>query len=67
MVVGVIGFDLDRIYLGPDGSAWAQAMVVRVEPKAELSSMSDNNDMVEEGEGSKALGSSFFSSFLTRT
>lgn len=60
-----------------DGVGWSararvQAMVVRVGLRAELmSSMmsTDNNDMVGEGKGSRvlALGSSFFSSFLTRT
>lgn len=79
--MGVIGIGID-LAGGPkvllewhDGDGWSaqvQAMVVRVELRAELlSSMmsTDNNDMVGEGEGSRvlALGSSFFSSFLTRT
>lgn len=69
-----VGFELDRINLGldepqvlerGDGSARGRAMVVTAEPRAELNSMGDNNDML--GEGGRARESSFFSSFLTKT
>lgn len=71
----VLGFDLDTINLGRagaqvlewlDGSVRGRAMAARAEPRVELNSMSDNNDMAGE-EDSRAPASSFFSSFLTRT
>lgn len=72
--VEIVDFDLEKLNLGGHGlqvmewgdrSARGQAMVVRVEQMAELSSMSDHNDMLREGNRAHGHGS-FFSSFLTR-